>query len=654
MLICAILGPAGAAPPEETPALGLPEVSRLDLLPRFKRSVKVASISSYDRTGGNDDGFSGKYSFLRKEGDGLVIADLQGPGVIYRIWTPTPTDEPMEFYFDGEAQPRVKIRYRELFDGNKPPFVAPLVGFGSGGFYCYLPMPYKVSCKVIIRAPRVQFYQINYATYPAGTPLETFSLTSPILAGEEMQRAQQVLGMAGQDLSAHVVPEGAHRETTRTARTLAPGKSVTLFDTRRGGRIAGFRLSPASAFAGKDRGILLKMYWDGDKQPAVLCPVGDFFGYSWGQPAARSLLVGTQGDTCYAYFPMPFDRAARIELVSEQTAGAPIPVQAEVIHADLPRRKDEGRFYATWRRENPTTQGKPFTYVEVEGRGHLVGVTLQAQGSIPGITPFFEGDDQGYLDGELTIHGTGSEDFFNGGWYDVPGRWEARASYPLSGCLDYSRPQARSGGYRLFLTDAYAFHKSLKLDMEHAPEKNDFIADYVGVSYLYLENRPTTPWTLPDQAARAVHDPERLVYNPGWYMPLHAFSIERATLSKGVERINNVESRFLSMHAQGEDIFGLHSISFLCAIPAAGRYQVSIEAMQGPAQCIVQLFQNEHAVGDPADFYAPQRTRSKLTPMGVLEMHEGPNQVFFKLIGKNPKAEALNLDMVTLVLEKLP
>jgi len=74
----------------------------------------------------------------------------------------------------------------------------------------------------------------------------------------------------------------------------------------------------------------------------------------------------------------------------------------------------------------------------------------------------------------------------------VPGRWEEQASYPLSGCLLYSRPQARSGGYRLFLTDAYAFHRSLKLDMEHAPERNDIIADYVGVSYLYLENSPKT------------------------------------------------------------------------------------------------------------------------------------------------------------------
>src|SRR5436853_5551013 len=97
---------------QETPLVsGIEEIYRLDLLPRFKPSAKVASISSYDRTGGNDDGFSGKYSFVRKEGDGLVIADLQGPGVIYRIWTPTPTEDPIEFYFDGETEPRVKMKY---------------------------------------------------------------------------------------------------------------------------------------------------------------------------------------------------------------------------------------------------------------------------------------------------------------------------------------------------------------------------------------------------------------------------------------------------------------------------------------------------------------------------------------------------------------
>ena len=638
--------------------IGLAELSRLDLLPRLQSTVKSASISSYDRTGGNDDGFSGKYSFVRKEhdaqGDALVIADLKGPGVVTRIWTPTPTDEPLEIFIDGEDQPRFACAYRQLFDGSTPPFVAPLSGYGSGGFYTYVPVPYKVSCKIRIRASKVQFYQINYATYPSGTSLESFAPASLLYTGLVMRQAQATLDKTGQDMSASVVAAGTKLDTTRANVTLAPGAATTIFETNHPGRIAGLRLSPASAFRGKDRSLTLKITWDGAATPAVLCPVGDFFGYSWGDPAMRSLLVGTQEGTDYAYFPMPYDASARIEIVSENPDAPPVQVQAEIVTSDTARRPDEGRFYALWRRENPTTNGKPFNYVQTTGRGQLVGVTLQAQGSVPGVTPFFEGDDQATLDGELRIHGTGSEDFFNGGWYDVPGRWEARASYPLSGCLDYSRPQARSGGYRLFLTDAYRFNRSLQLDMEHAPEKNDFEADYVGVSYLYLENPPPVAPTLPALAARRVTDPSRLVFNPGWYMPIHAFSMENATLSKKVERIDGKDNRYLRLSADGDNKFGEHVLSLLCAVPASGRYRVSIDAMTGPAQGITQLFVNEHAIGPALDLYAATRARSSLTVMGDMDMKEGPNQVFFKLTGKNPQSSGLALDLVTVVLEKLP
>lgn len=53
-------------------ALVLAGPDRLDLLPRFRDSVFVGSVSSY-RTGGNDDGFSGTYSFVRRDERGLVL-----------------------------------------------------------------------------------------------------------------------------------------------------------------------------------------------------------------------------------------------------------------------------------------------------------------------------------------------------------------------------------------------------------------------------------------------------------------------------------------------------------------------------------------------------------------------------------------------------
>jgi hypothetical protein len=78
----AACGRPSASPTVDSAAIGIDELARLDLLPRLKRSVAAGLISSYDRSGGNDDGFSGKYSFLRKEEGGLVIADWRVPALL--------------------------------------------------------------------------------------------------------------------------------------------------------------------------------------------------------------------------------------------------------------------------------------------------------------------------------------------------------------------------------------------------------------------------------------------------------------------------------------------------------------------------------------------------------------------------------------------
>jgi hypothetical protein len=630
---------------------GIEELYRLDRLPELKQSVKVASISSYDRTGGNDDGFSGKYSFVRKEGDALVIADLTGPGVIYRVWTPTPTDDPMEFLFDGESKPRIVVGFRDLFLGKHPSFPSPLVGFGAGGYFCYAPISFAKSCVVRVRAPKVQFYQINYAIYDASAGITTFSETPDPSYREHVDRARELFASTGSDITRFTAPPGAKLLTQRATVDLAPGATQTLAQVKGGGRIVGLRLSPADALAGKARDILLRISFDGEA-PAVLCPAGDFFGAAWGQPAARSLLVGNNGDTDYCYFPMPFDRNARIELVSERAT--PVQVKAEVVHTSIPRRPNEAKFYALWRRENPTRNGEPYTFLQTEGRGHLVGLALQAQGFEPGRTPFFEGDDQTTIDGELVIHGTGSEDFFNGGWYDVPDRWEKRLSFPLSGCLGYFKQVARSGAYRLFLGDAYAFRRSLLQAIEHAPEKNSTSADYCSVTWFYSEKRPTAPIAVPPLKDRAVVDPTEAVFPAGEQTPIYAWSYDNATLTREKERLDSHEVRVLSFNATGSDWFGPHFLSPTCDLPAAGTYAIYLEVVKGPTQAIVQLFQNENPAGEPVDLYAAVPAKSGRLLLGKLQLAEGKNNLMLKLVGKNEKSSGLGLDLVQTICVREP
>ena len=116
---------------------------------------------------------------------------------------------------------------------------------------------------------------------------------------------------------------------------------------------------------------------------------------------------------------------------------------------------------------------------------------------------------------------------------------------------------------------------------------------------------------------------------------------------KKVYRLTN------SMLNYGKVIFGPHHISLFCNVLATGKYRVIAELLLGPEGNYIQLFQNERAVGKMIDTYATVRARSAGVDMGILDLREGPNQVFFKVFAKDDKALKLGLDLVTLILEKV-
>jgi hypothetical protein len=599
-------------------------------LARLRTSVaKVGMFSSYDRTGGNDDGFSGQHSFVRKEADDrLVLAEVEGPGAITRIWTPTPTNAPIEFYFDGEEKPRLVVPFVDLFRGRTPPFVGALTYTGAGGYVTYAPLAFEKSIKVVARTSKVQFYQINYVRFEPGTPVRSLA------RGERP-----------------AVPE--FRPVGRvnvTAQTLQPGATATLFLSSEPGRIVGLEVSPLDGLAGPDRAIVLRITYDGAERPAVEVPAGDFFGASFGKPSVQSMLLGaTNQNVGYATFPMPYDQSIRIDLVDQRTSGAPISVNARILTTPEARQPSEAYFHASWRRENPTTPGQPFTFVDLKGRGHLVGVTLQAQGTEPGQTLFFEGDDQTTIDGELVAHGTGSEDFFNGGWYDLPGRWYQTRSFPLSGCLEYHKALGRTGAYRLFLADALVFRKSLLLTIEHGPEKNAVPTDYTGVSYYYLDQAAGVAPALPDAASRRVTPPTSFVIVPGWQAPIHAFSLDDATLNRRVERIEGKAVRTLTLRDEGAPDIQGHYVAITAEAPEAGRYRIEVEGVMGPDEGILQLFVDDQPVGNAVDFYAPERSVSKPRELATVELAPGGTPLYFTLVGKNEKSSGRGFALVRIL-----
>src|SRR5208283_6111711 len=63
---------------------------------------------------------------------------------------------------------------------------------------------------------------------------------------------------------------------------IAPGETKVLAEIPGAGVIRRFYLAPLAADRMRYRKIVLRMYWDGEKDPSVEAPLGDFFGSGLG------------------------------------------------------------------------------------------------------------------------------------------------------------------------------------------------------------------------------------------------------------------------------------------------------------------------------------------------------------------------------------
>ena len=234
--------------------------------------------------------------------------------------------------------------------------------------------------------------------------------------------------------------------------------------------------------------IWLQIYWDDESTPSVNTPIGEFFGSGLGEADVRALPVGmTTSDDgfYYCYFPMPYNEVARIVFVNKDTTRID-PLIVQIQYDTKPYEglgTTAGYFHAIWRSEYPTTYGHDYTILETTGKGHLVGCVLTMSSVNTAYRWYLEGDERLYIDGNLSpqLYGTGTEDFFNGGWYFQYGPF----TLPVHGNpIHVEEAIDHTGCYRFFLSDCIPFNSSIKLGIEHGPQ-NDAVANYSSVAYWY-------------------------------------------------------------------------------------------------------------------------------------------------------------------------
>lgn len=278
-------------------------------------------------------------------------------------------------------------------------------------------------------------------------------------------------------------PEGAKCE---------PDKALTLLNVSGAGQIVRLHITMGWDDPQIARKALLKIYWDGEKQPSVLCPIGDFFCDAFCGESIQfaTPYFGNHGRHWYCYLPMPFSNGCRIEILnqSDRASGC---VGYDVTYEELNECPgDMGRLHTCWHRYNPIKAGEPCVVLDTQATGHFVGCNVSVQSLGTPSLSFCEGLDRIWVDDENdpSFKVWGTEDFFGGSYYFMKGPYAG----PYSGATVLNREMGRAACYRLFIHDAIPFRKNIRLHLNHGEIFNsgpifnyEGIADYSSVAYWY-------------------------------------------------------------------------------------------------------------------------------------------------------------------------
>jgi Protein of unknown function (DUF2961) len=305
---------------------------------------------------------------------------------------------------------------------------------------------------------------------------------------------------------------------------ILPGQKAVLTQINEPGVIRHIWMTLACPEPHFLRRVTLRAWWDDESEPSIEVPVGDFFGMGHARTrnfASLPLQMSPENGKAFnCFFPMPFT-TARLELASECETEKLIAYF--YIDYELTGQDDlqQGRFHVQWRRQNPTdgipedglsndefqfggtnlTGAGNYVILEAQGHGHYVGCNVSIHNlrrtGLNRFNWYGEGDDMIFVDGEPfppSLHGTGTEDYFNTAWCPTQ---EYSAPYHgviLPGETNWS---GKISLYRFHIEDPIRFQESIRVTIEHghANRRSD---DWASAAYWYqCEPHAPFPKLLP-------------------------------------------------------------------------------------------------------------------------------------------------------------
>jgi len=269
------------------------------------------------------------------------------------------------------------------------------------------------------------------------------------------------------------------------------GETVEIASIDGPGAIQSIWMTPTNL----NRMIILRVYWDGQDQPSVECPICDFFAspylggwpYKFAQLSSLAVCVNP-GSAYNCYWEMPFRKHCRMTIENRNPDAMSLYYQINYTLTDVP--EHAAYFHAQFRRTNPVMPGEVHTLLDgVRGQGQYVGTSMGWQVNADGW--WGEGEIKFYLDGDAdpdvsggkevggstgfpTICGTGTEDYFCGSYNfeNKDTRQYQEFTTPYAGMPHVVRPDGLYIAntcfalYRWHIPDPIRFRENLKVTIQ--------------------------------------------------------------------------------------------------------------------------------------------------------------------------------------------
>jgi hypothetical protein len=256
--------------------------------------VVLDRLMNTERLSRADGITSGVVTAKTPKGGEHVLAELAGPGALVRCWQEYAGGR-LKFYFDGELTPRIDCAAEHLAD-----HVPSVAHQAQPALMC---LPYAKSLKVVVTDPQDVRYQLNYVTFPADTPVESYSVERPgIPRGLLEAITYRHDGLQGGKLREAEIYERIQVEP----QTIAPGTTVELAKLGGAGLVNWLRLH-AAAEALNSNDLWIEVTVDGESVPAIAAPARFLFpAFVGGKTSSFNTMVQTQLDGYANLLAMPY------------------------------------------------------------------------------------------------------------------------------------------------------------------------------------------------------------------------------------------------------------------------------------------------------------------------------------------------------------